>query len=389
MGQSHQINRELFSALKIAILWQIVVLAVALSAQIIGRQPLSLDYVTNWDGGWYQAILNGAYSDSTSAATAFYPLLPLVVNTCQLISFNLIPLPIIVLIINTASLTFAIFFLRKIALVFFKKTKFADLATLLFLTFPTAFFMGQFYTEALFCALAFAAYYFALQKQWRTMAVLLAFLTATRLPSILVVGLCGLEYLRAHDWKLRQAFDKNLAWFLLAPLGFVVYGLYLLVVRSDFFGMFHAYQLTNDWAYHKFNPLFPKTILQEVYVFLTNPFSHQLSWGNYLVNHTMPLLSLALIFAASIYSIKKYRSRGMPLGVAGLVAIVFYTLNNNIVSVHRYILTSFIIFLFLADIFRTKLPTKYHKPVVAIWCAFGIFSQIVLLYLFVNLKFIG
>lgn len=380
---------ELFSAFKIALLWQMAILAVALSIQVISRQPLSLDYVTNWDGGWYMTILSGAYADPTSAAAAFYPLLPLVVKICQLISFNLIPLPIIVLTINTIGLAIAVFYLHRIALIFFKKTKLANLTVLLFLTFPTAFFMGQFYTEALFCALSFAAYYFALQKQWRTMAILLTFLTATRLPSVLVVGLCGLEYLRAHDWKLRRAFNKNLAWFLLAPLGFVAYGLYLLAARNDFFGMFHAYQLTNDWSYQKFNLLFPKTVAREIYVFLTNPFSHELSWGDYLVNHAMPLLSLVLLFVASIYFIKKYRSHGIPLGVAGLVAIVFYTLNSNIVSVHRYVFTNFIVFLFLADCLHTKIPMKYQRYAITAWYAIGIFSQIILLYLFINLKFIG
>ena len=79
-------------------------------------------------------------------------------------------------------------------------------------------------------------------------------LTAARLPSILFVALCGLEYLRAYTWNIKQAINKKFLWFLLAPLGLIVYVLYLAVVRGDFFAMLHAYSTTNDWTYQVFNP---------------------------------------------------------------------------------------------------------------------------------------
>ncbi|MGI6612102.1 MAG: hypothetical protein ACOX0Z_00805 [Candidatus Nanosyncoccaceae bacterium] len=376
--------------LLVATVWQAIVLIIALIIQITNRQPLSLEYMTNWDGGWYKAILNGAYSNPTSPATAFYPLLPLIVKILQIITFNTIPLPIIILFINIIFLAIAIFFLHEIALIFLKKEKSANLAVLLFLTFPTAFFMGQFYTEVLFCALSFAAYFFALNKQWPKMGVMLAILTATRLPSILIILLCGLEYLNKHQWKIKEAFNKNLAWFLLAPIGFLFYGLYLLSARGNFFSMMEAYSLTNDWVYHRFDPIFIRTIFKEAIIVFTNPFlAKRLNWGNYIVNHLMPFLSLALLAIASVYAIKKFKSKGHVLGITGLISIIFYTLNGNIVSVHRYTLPSFVIFISLASFISTQLSNKLQKLAIASWLILGITTNLILFYLFTNLKFIG
>lgn len=374
----------------VALAWQALVLLAALMIQVVNNQPISLEYMTYWDGGWYKAILNGAYADPTSAATAFYPLLPLIIKIIQIVTFGIIPLPVITLVINTIFLTIAIFYLHQIALILLKNTKAANLVVLLFLTFPTAFFMGQLYTEALFCALSFAAYYFALTKQWPKMGVMLALLTATRLPGVLVVLLCGLEYLNQHQWKIKKALNKNLLWFFLAPIGFLAYGLYLSAVRGQFFGMLKAYSLTTDWTYHKFDPLFIKTIFKEIVIVFTNPFStNRLNLGNYIVNHLMPFLSLVLLAIASIYTIKKFKQKGCARGIAGLASIIFYTLNSNIVSAHRYVLPSFVIFISLASFITTKLNGKLQKLAILSWLFIGITANLVLLYLFINWKFVG
>lgn len=389
MAKSEKIQK-LKRCFLVAISWQVIVLLLVIVAQFISQKEFSLDYLFSWDGGWYLSILNGAYHNPTNPASVFYPLLPLIVKLLQIATFGLLPLPMIILLVNTISLAIAIFYLYEISLVFLKKISSAKLVVLLFLTFPTAFFMGQFYTEALFCALSFAAYYFALTKQWPKMAVALAFLTATRLPGVLIILLCGLEYLNQHQWQLKKAFNKNLSWFLLAPLGFLAYGFYLLVVRGNFFGMFSAYDLTNDWIYHKFDPLFFKTLAKELIIVLTNPFfTNRLSWGDYIVNHLMPFLSLVLLAAASIYAIKKFKQKGYALGFAGLASIVFFTLNSNIVSVHRYVLPNLVIFIGIAHFISTKLISRLQKFTIATWLIGGFTAQAILIYLFINLKFIG
>lgn len=90
--------------------------------------------------------------------------------------------------------------------------------------------------------------------------VILALLTAARLPSLLIIGLCALEYLRSYGWSIKKAFNKHLLWFLLAPLGFIAYALYLYILHGNALGMFSAYDATTDWAYQVFNPNIIETI---------------------------------------------------------------------------------------------------------------------------------
>ena len=88
---------------------------------------------------------------------------------------------------------------------------------MLVLSAPAAFFLHVFYGKALFLALSLWAYLFALKRNWIGVGILLALLTAARLPALLVIGLCGLEYLHSYSWNLKKAFNKNILWFLLAP----------------------------------------------------------------------------------------------------------------------------------------------------------------------------
>src|SRR5690606_32700962 len=106
-----------------------------------------------------------------------------------------------------AALGFGIVALMRIVAHFKASRHQQFIAVAAFLCFPSAFFLHTFYTEALFIALAFWAYLFALQRKWWAMGILLAVLTASRLPSVLFVALCGLEYLRSYSWNIRQAFN--------------------------------------------------------------------------------------------------------------------------------------------------------------------------------------
>ena len=385
---SPQLRSELKRALAWAITWQLGFLLLIFAIQLLHGESINLNYFTKWDGGHYFSIINGSYNSPLSPAAAFYPLLPLSIRSLQIITFGAIPIGFLILFFNTFCLSVAVFFFKRIAQHFNPNDTNGRLVVLLWLAFPTAFFMSQFYTEPLFCALALAAYYFSLNRKWSIVGILLAFLSATRLPALLVIGLCGLEFFNQHNWQLKKIFNENLLWFLLAPIGFVTYGLHLLQVRGDFWGMFNAYKLTNDWTYQIFNPNFLATLAKEANVFLTNPFTKSLSLGDYLINHALPFLSLVLLLAAAIYFIKRYRQNGYALGVAGLVSIVFYSLNSNIVSVQRYVLTNFVIFLAAADLL-TKIKPRYRIIILAGWLTIGFLAQLILLWTFMQLKFVG
>lgn len=349
-------------ALLIALAWQMLFTLIGIL--LTPNQSDILNHTMRWDSGWYMIVVNEHYAINAASA-AFYPLFPLLVSIVSIVTFHIIPYSLIGLVINTVCLWLAIAALLKIAREFIP-SKYRYLPVVFFLAAPAAFFMHLFYSEALFIAIGFWAYLFALKRQWLWVGVLLAFLTAARLPAILFVALCGLEYLRSYDWNIKKALNKNLAYLLLTPLGFVFFGLYLYIVRGDFFAMFAAYHATNDWSYQVFNPNFLYTIGSETYGTALTLFGHKFFPNGALINHAIPLFSLVLLLGCSLYTIIIRKGAGIPLGIFGILSVILFTLNSNVTSVHRYTLPCIVIYIALADIY-VKYP-RWRWAVIVFVC---------------------
>lgn len=373
-------RREWLFFLGIAVLWQLVLSIAGFASG--GGQPLT--HTMFWDGGWYETILDGGYFDNPSAPV-FYPLFPLLIWMLQQLTFHLLPLATLGIVVNTCALWFALVALHRVGRKLVAGHEW--LVVLLFLAAPAAFFLHMFYTEALFCAIAFWAYWFALERKWLPMVILLALLTATRLPSILFVGLCALEYLRAHQWNLAKTFkDKTVFLFLLAPMGFIAYGLFLYVVWGDFLYMFHAYAAEQLWIYQSFN----SNIIATLYHAAVESMRVATGHGGQIVNTVFPLFSLVALGAASVYALVAARQKQngalLPLGLFGFAALVLLTLNNNVVSVHRYILPCMVVFVAAAHVYAKK---AWTRPFVWAFIAVCAAQQVVLFLLFTAQRFAG
>lgn len=372
-------------ALLVTLAWKVVMLLVGyfLDAHLNNTAPSLLHHTVGWDSNWYMIIVADHYLTNMASA-AFYPLFPLLVEGVRLASFSSLDVLIAGQIVTTFSVWFLILGLLKIGGYFFKQERSFWLVALV-LCAPAAFFMHVFYSEALFMAISLWAYIFALRHQWLYMGILLGILTLTRLPALLVVGLCGLEFMRAYEWNIRKVFNKNLLYFLLAPLGFAAYGTYLAVTRGDFFGMFHAYQATGDWSYQVFDSNFIKTILRVSYEVFRALIGERPLDLDIFINHFLPLLSLLILGSCSLYLILKKQGKFIPLGIFGLVSIVMFTLNSNVVSVHRYIFPCLTVYIGL--ILLTK--GKYQHVALLFICTAGLILQFLLLALFVSNTFVG
>jgi hypothetical protein len=384
-------------ALIIAILWQLIMMAIGIIfdtslSSAFEKIPGStsafnpLDHTYHWDSGWYGAIItNNAYADPSSAASVFYPLLPALGWLVKTLSFGLLSLSAVGLIINTVSLFFAVLALVKIADHFVAK-QYRWWVPAIFLTFPSAIFLHFFYTEAIFCALAFWAYLFALRRQWWKMAMVLALLTATRLPAILFIGLCALEFFRAHQWSIKKIFNKNLLWFLLTPLGFVIFGLYLHIVRGDFFAMLGGYKLTDDWEYQVFNPNLIETyteVLRTMKDAATTaiPFDQGI-----VVNYLIPFAGIAVLIAASLYGLRYKAKKGVPLALFGIAATIMFSLNSNLISVHRYLLPCVVIYIAVVHFATSR---SWLRFIFYASLYIGVMFQAYLYILFLNGYFAG
>ena len=384
-------------ALIIAICWQLMM---TLTGSVIdattdnlireGTQSGSfsfLDHMSRWDAGWYREILANGYSlEGNPAAPAFYPLFPLLVSVLSILTFGQVDVLFLVLFLNTVCLWFALAALIKITRVLLGD-KHTYLVVALFITSPAAIFMHMFYTEALFTAIGLWAYLFALRKQWAYMGVTLAVLTATRIPSLLFVGLCGLEFLRSYQWNVKKAlFNKELFWFLLAPIGFLAYGTFLYFRQGDFLAMFHAYDKTTDWVYQTTNINIFAT-LWDALGLVVDAAQNKIPFDEpWLVNVALPLIGLAILLTASLVSIFVIRKKFIPLGLFGIASLIMFTLNSNTLSVHRYLLPIITIYLAVAWCVKTWPKTL---PVALMGMYTGVILQAVLVTLFINNYFAG
>jgi len=370
-------------ALLITLAWKILLLTIGYFIDISNGGGNILDHTLNWDAGWYAIIIDDHYQ-TVPVSAVFYPLFPLLVSTLHFISFELISIPLSGQIINTVSVWLALVALLKISKELLGSSNKYWLVAL-FLSAPAAFFLHAFYSEAVFVALAFLAYLFALRRNWLGVGILLAILTSSRLPAILIIGLCGLEYLRSYSWNIKKALNKNILYFLLAPIGFIAYAIYLYVTQQNAFAMFTAYSLENDWGYQIFNPNIVETIARGGYQIARaaaslRPFDNDLIIGN-----LFPFISLLVLGLASLYLIFRAKNKFLPLGIIGLLSIVMFTLNNNLVSVHRYVLPCLTIY--IAFVLFAK--GKFKKPVLIAVCAAGLIAQFYLYWLFVSVVFAG
>ena len=372
-------------ALIITLTWKIVMLGIGylIDSHADGGVPTLLHHTAMWDAGWYKIVIDDYYQ-TNAASAAFYPLFPLMVGIIQTASFHFIDTLAAGQIVNTVSVWLAMTALLVLGRNFLTWGKQFWLVILV-LSSPAAFFMHVFYGEALFMALGLWAYLFALRRQWLYMGLLLALLTATRLPSILFVGLCGLEFMRSYHWKMRKMFNKNLLYFLLAPIGFIAYGVYLFIERGDFLGMFHAYQATSDWSYQVFDINIVKTILRVAYELFRAFIGQRAFDTDIVVNHLLPIMSLLVLGVCSVYLLLKQKGKFIPLGIFGLVSIIMFTLNSNVVSAHRYILSCLTIYIALSLLVRGT----YQNIILVCMCAVGIAVQIVLFSLFISGVFVG
>jgi len=389
---TNYLRKDFVRALLIAVSWQLIITACSLlimgvlSAHTTPTAPFSpptgflFDYMTHWDGVWYNSILNGAYAEPLNSSPVFYPLFPLIIWLLGKATFGLLDPSVLSLLFNTACLTVAIYSLKKISEKVIPKIN-PWIAPLLFLLTPAAVFINFFYVEALLCALGFLAYNLALRRMWLWCCIILAFATSAKLAGLLFAGLCALEFAQAHNWNLKSIF-KNPRWlyFAITPIGFIIYAIFLHFVHGDALAMFHD---ITPWEYNRFNPNF----LHTIYISGRHVVHSVFMGGGFdyitFVSFLLPLVAIGVTVAASIYSF--VRLKNIALGIFGLVAVVLFTLNDNIVSVHRYLLPVFVIYLALAHLSSHK----KLRPLLLGLIYIGILIQMLVLTLFVVNIFAG
>jgi hypothetical protein len=311
-------------------------------------EPLgSLSYWAHWDGRWLAHIATNGYD--TDAATAFFPLYPLVLRVGAETGVGVAMIGVAISSLATLAALYFVFALGQAW--YGERAALAAIVTLAF--FPTAFYLNAVYTDPLFLALTAGALWALYVRRRLLLAGAFAALAAlTRnIGGLLVLAL-------AYEWVRNR---REFGWTGLAGVagpiaGVVAYALYLWERSGNPLLFSQAYE--QNWERSFGNPL----------ITLRDGFAHAHDGVSYLVPSrvletasTLPatLLSNTLNFCFLGFACLTLilAARRVPPGVllyavpAALAPLALTDARGlPLISYPRYVLVVFPLFLALAAV---------------------------------------
>ncbi len=289
-----------------------------------------------WDSYWYLDIAEHGYSfhsgDSLSNV-AFFPLYPFLIRISTPIFFG--QANIAGWFISAVSLLLVLIYFYKLIKRFHPNIN-PHLVLVFLLLFPTAFFLNAIYTESLFLFLSIAAFYYMFSKNL-LLSGIFGFLASVTRPSGVYLFIPLLwEYYRQNS-SIRALFRKESLFVFLTPLGFAVTLLIDYLLFRDPLLFFKV----EGWWGRGFN-------LRSVYI---NLFSQPS-----VVNFACDVSFFFFAAAAAYFLFKNIRT---SYGLYVLVTILPAIASGTLLSIGRYILVLFPIYILLASI-----KNKYIQALV-------------------------
>lgn len=331
-----------------------------------------------WDAPHYLSVAQNGYQITGDAANfiVFYPLFPFLIYLVSLFLGNIFLSSIVVS--NLFYILSIVYFYKLVALDFDKKT--AWRAVVLISIFPTAYFFHASYTESLFLFLSVASFYLARRNNWFCVSVLAMFACLSRVSGIVLPIALLVEFFSKRT-KTKNFY--NLLYFLLIALGPLIYLLINYILFRD-----PLYFLTvqkTHWFHSLASPIynFSETL-------------RAISWRNLndsIIYSWMQIAFIAFTFILSIVAFFKVR---LSYAVYAVSSIVFIALPTFWISIPRYVIITFPIFIVLALLSKNKILFTilsvlflilffpffflYLQGLWAFWSTFGWFGFIELVY---------
>lgn len=310
----------------------------------------------NFDGVHYLTIVDRGYV-GTGLIQAFFPVYPGLIWLLSLLHIDSLLAGMVITHLSFIALLVALhsYFSQQ------KNTN-ALILLLVLLTFPTSFFFGAVYTEALFMLLVLTSLWAAEKKQWILAGLLAAIASGTRLVGIFLLAGIALEVLQQQQilvkeyvTKFRQTTTRLastlkkrpqiLAGLSIAPLGLVIYMMYLAVEFNDPLYFYHV-QSEFGGGRQESLILLPQVIWRYVKILLTyRPFD--LKYLSFIQE---------LLFTAGAYLalyLGRNKVRWSWTGFS-LLAITLPTLTGTFSSMPRYVLVALPIFVVITSFVQTS-----------------------------------
>lgn len=289
----------------------------------------------NFDGEHYLSLSIIGYKGLEQAFFPVYPLAMSFIAKPFIYDFSsaLLYSTLAGLLISHLSLLLALIILYDLLKIDYSK-KIVFLTLLLILIFPTSFFFGAVYSEAVFLLFSVAAFYSARKGRWFLAGFFGGVASATRIFGILLLPAFILEA------RQQQVPIKNFFWFFLIPFGLLGYMMYQWVNVGDPLAFYHLQKIVGEQHQSGLTPL-PQVYFRYIKMIITANIQNPIFQTTIL-----EFIVGILFFLLPIYGyFKKIRWSYIFFALAGFL---LPTIQGSFSSVPRYVIVFFPSFLVLA-----------------------------------------
>ncbi|MDD5050667.1 MAG: hypothetical protein PHV93_02920, partial [Candidatus Pacebacteria bacterium] len=280
-----------------------------------------------WDSVWYEDIAKQGYSfrgAGEPSNVVFFPLYPFLLSILALSGLSI---TLLGWILSSVFLFLALWYLFKLVKEFHPGID-ASLVALFLLLFPTAFFLNAVYTESLFLFLSVATFYYAFKKNFLLACVFGMLASLTRVTGVLLAIPLAYEYFKGRKFSFP---DFRFLSILLVPLGTISFFLFHYLKFGDFFLFFKV----EKWWGRAF------ALNYDHFTAVTHPAVVNLWIDSFFV-----------IFAL-ITTYFVFRRLKTSYGLYMLATVLVSLSTGTFMSIGRYILVLFPIFIWLASVKNT------------------------------------
>jgi hypothetical protein len=311
---------------------------------IVGREGQGFgdtmhEMLQRWDATQFIRIYADGYRSSGELQELIvYP--PLYPYTVRLVGFIIPSFLLAGLLVSALASVAAGYFIQAIVRVDGGDDAEASRSLWYFFVFPTAYFLAMPYTEALFMALLLGSFYSARKGNWVLAGVLGAFCTASRLSGVILVPALMVEALHQKNWRPQDIERKQIAAFLLAPLGFLFFLWLNHYYQNDYFA-FVDYEQKN-WFHHR---IWPWDSIKEAWEWVTQTPPGFLRSSIYEMRLAATAVTALLLLIGVRWLRPSYQ-------VFGWLSLLMFLSVSFQISLPRYILTIFPMYFVLARLGR-------------------------------------
>lgn len=309
-----------------------------------------------WDGGYYLNIAQNGYSSPEQFA--FFPLYPMFIKFLSKILFGNLLLAGL-LVSNISLFIFLLLFHKLLEEIYSKKIATSTIITFLF--FPTTFFLGAVYSEAIFLLLVILIFRALRKNDYKIVFLSSILLTLTRPLGFFVFFAQIYAYLAKIEFKFTKI-KANVVYLCAPAVTFVVYCLYLKTRYGDPFKFFTA---EAHWQRKFVGPISTfNSYVVDIFTMKHRP-----------INDFFDILFTVAFFIILILGRRKIPSSWW---IFSALAILIPASTGTLSSMPRYLLASFGVFVIIGIFLSQK------KQFSTLFWIISLTFQLFLAIMFVN-----